>query len=321
MLFWYSNPQVRVPVNNRMTEIMEEEHLDIIAEEYEAQRTARSIQQLPPTEGSSIKDVLAPPISSDRQRRHPPLSIVESQISNYSKRTTQILKSKSVKKLFKRFLTKFTIKYVLLLIFNMTTSSAYLCAISFQTTFLNIYYELPYMTAKDIELFQPAFFIIVVLIWIFGLSRYVKSDGVVLFFSAAIMTANFLKTYFYDEKNYALAILHVVLHGVAGALYQSVFWAAVCKNLPPKFEGIAISFISLANNAMNSVAPIITGHIIGKEMTKTNAKYCIIWLVSLSGVGCLTGLFYMIKENPKKIEQEEGPGDEGEDKGMMEEEQ
>jgi hypothetical protein len=185
------------------------------------------------------------------------------------------------------------------------------------------------MTAKDIELFQPAFFIIVVLIWIFGLSRYVKSDGVVLFFSAAIMTANFLKTYFYSEKNYFLAILHVVLHGVAGALYQSVFWAAVCKNLPPKFEGIAISFISLANNAMNSVAPIITGYIIGKEMTKTNAQYCIIWLIALSGVGCLTGLFYMIQENPKskvfcgkdlEIDEEEGPGNERGHEEIVEEE-
>jgi hypothetical protein len=124
------------------------------------------------------------------------------------------------------------------------------------------------------------------LIWIFGLSRYVKSDGVVLLFSAMLMTANFIKTYFYSEKSIFLAILHVVLHGVAGALYQSVFWAAVCKNLPPKFEGIAISFISLANNAMNSIAPIITGHIIGDTMTKTSAEYCIIWLVSLSGVGC-----------------------------------
>jgi hypothetical protein len=135
MLFWYSNPQVRVPVNNSMTDIIEDEHVDILAEELGAQRSRRSIQRLPPTEGSSIQDPLALPVSSDLQRRNPPLSIIESQISNYSKRTTQILKSKSFKKLFKRFLTKFNMKYVALMIFNMTTSSAYLCAISFQTTF------------------------------------------------------------------------------------------------------------------------------------------------------------------------------------------
>jgi hypothetical protein len=135
MLFWYSNPQVRVPVNNMITEIIEDEHIDILAEELEAQRSRRSIKRLPPTEGSSVQDPLAPALSTDLQRRHPPLSIIESQISGYSKRTTQILKSMSFKKLFKRFLTKFNMKYVALMIFNMTTSSAYLCAISFQTTF------------------------------------------------------------------------------------------------------------------------------------------------------------------------------------------
>ena len=80
----------------------------------------------------------------------------------------------------------------------------------------------------------------------------------------------------------------MTLHGVAGALYQSVFWAAVCKNLPNKFEGIAISFVNLANNVANAIIPIIIGHIVGDKITKISAKYCMILLIGLSSLGLAT---------------------------------
>jgi len=91
--------------------------------------------------------------------------------------------------------------------------------------------------------------------------------------------------------------MHVVLHGIAGALYQSVFWAAVCKNLPRKYEGIAISLISLSNNLMNSICPIITGKIVGNMMTKITARYCLILLIVLSSIGFISATYFALKEN------------------------
>jgi RsiW-degrading membrane proteinase PrsW (M82 family) len=150
MVFWYSNPQVRVPVNNKITDIIEEEKMSILADEFGSQHRRISpdpMVHLSTTEGvshptESLKVPTMPtlqnrkPISVDggRLEASPNQSIIATNAS-FSKRTTQIIKSKSFPKLFKRFLTKFTTKFVALMIFNMTTSSAYLCAISFQTTF------------------------------------------------------------------------------------------------------------------------------------------------------------------------------------------
>ena len=85
------------------------------------------------------------------------------------------------------------------------------------------------------------------------------------------MTLNLVKTYVFTMPYESLALLHVILHGISGALYQSVFWVAVSKNLPKNYEGIAIAMISLSNNIMNSVCPIITGYLIGPKMNKVSS--------------------------------------------------
>lgn len=211
-------------------------------------------------------------------------------------RTDDAFKKKDCREKIKKFIKTFTGTYVSCMLFNMTTSSAYLSAISFQTNFLFIYYEIPYMTAKNLELFQPLFFITVVLVWIAFFSRLIKSDGRVLMLSSGLMTINFIKSYIFDQRSYFLAILHVVLHGIAGALYQSVFWAAVCKNLPKRYEGVAISLISLANNVMNSICPMISARIIGTFITKESAKYSLIMLIVLSSLGFLSASYFTYEE-------------------------
>ena len=116
------------------------------------------------------------------------------------------------------------------------------------------------------------------------------------------MTLNFIKTFQYQEKSGIIAIVHVVLHGVSGALYQSIFWAAASKHQPKGFEGIGISLINMGNNSMNFVVPMITGKIIGETLTKESAKNCIFFQIFLSGIGIFAAgffTFFEYRENKK----------------------
>ena len=158
----------------------------------------------------------------------------------------------------------------------MTTASTYLSCISFQTTFLTVFYEIDYELAKNIQISQPFFFIVIVLCWIF-ISPYVKSDGLVLILSSALMTLNLLKTYIFRDPSVTLAFIHVILHGICGALYQSVLYNGVSKHLPAKYEGIGIAMVSLMNNVMNCICPIVNGYLIGPNMTKETSLNAILF--------------------------------------------
>ena len=139
-----------------------------------------------------------------------------------------------------------------------------------------MFYEIDFELAKNIQVCQPFFFIVMVLCWIY-ISPYVKSDGIVLVLSSTLMTLNLLKTYFFTEPSVTLAMIHVILHGVCGALYQSVLYNGVSKHLPAKYEGIGIAIVSLMNNVMNCICPIVNGYLIGSNMTKESSLSAILF--------------------------------------------
>jgi len=62
----------------------------------------------------------------------------------------------------KLFFTSLNQNYFFLVLFSMSTASAYLSMISFQTMFLTVFYRMDYSTAKNIEFCQPIFFIVVI---------------------------------------------------------------------------------------------------------------------------------------------------------------
>ena len=94
--------------------------------------------------------------------------------NNYSENKLKTCCSK-----LKQICSQFNISYIYLMVFNMTTASTYIACISFQTVFLTVFYKIDYAMAKNIEIFQPLFFIVVIVCWLF-VSKYIKNDGAVL---------------------------------------------------------------------------------------------------------------------------------------------
>ena len=232
-----------------------------------------------------------------KEKKLDPINAVN--ISDKNKKDNKAKKgTKNVFMKLKALLSKINISYVYLMVFNMTTASTYISCISFQTVFLTVFFKMDYEIAKNVGIAQPFFFILVIICWLF-VSKYVNNDGSVLLFSSTLMTLNQIKTYVFTQPSEAMAFIHVILHGISGALYQSVFYVAVSKNLPKNYEGIAIAIMCLNNNLMNALCPLITGYLIGPQMTKVNSLDAIFFQIFLSQIGVLASLFYYIRENAR----------------------
>lgn len=131
LIFWCNNPYVREPVNVDIQEVLESEIKPL-------KRSDSQDELITETEGKKDK-----PWAFNSGEGLSDLERTNRRGSNAptTQRTTDILKSKDCMPKICKFFGSFSGKYTALMVFNMTTSSAYLAAISFQTTFLNTYYE------------------------------------------------------------------------------------------------------------------------------------------------------------------------------------